>query len=297
MQPPGPEAVRAGPLRLGPYLVVRRLGGGAMGTLYLARDTRHGRECAVKTIALATVGDAADELRARFERESEAARRLHHPGIVTVFDRGEEPGLAWLAMEYLGGHDLTRHVAESGRLPLAQVVDIGIQLAQALAHAHSKGVVHRDIKPGNVVLDPTTGRVKLTDFGVARVADALRTQTGRVLGTPAYMSPEQIAGLALDGRSDLYALGVLLFHLLCASLPHEAQTLGELMRRIATQTAPNVRDLRPDVSEALAAVVAQLLAKRPDARPATADALAQALRAAGSNVKSSRTVPRHNSAD
>ena len=277
MRKPGPEAEPAPPLHLGPYAVLRRIGGGAMGALYLARDTRSGHERAVKTVALGAAGEAAAELRARFERESEAARRLRHPGIVTVFDRGEEQGQVWLAMEYLGGHDLTRHVTESGRLPLAQVIDIGLQLAQALAHAHAQGVVHRDIKPANVVLDPTTGRVTLTDFGVARVADALRTQTGRLLGTPAYMSPEQIAGLAVDGRADLYALGVLLYHLLCARLPYEAQTLGALMNRIATQRAPDLRDLRPDAPEALAAIVAQLLAKRPEARPADADALALAL--------------------
>ena len=277
MHKPVPEAGPAAPPRLGPYALMRRIGGGAMGALYLARDTRSGRERAVKTIALGAAGEAAAELRARFERESEAAGRLRHPGIVTVFDRGEDEGHAWLAMEYLGGHDLTRHVAESGRLPLAQVIDIGVQLALALAHAHGQGVVHRDIKPANVVLDPASGRVTLTDFGVARVADALRTQTGRVLGTPAYMSPEQIAGLAVDGRCDLYALGVLLFHLSCARLPHEAQTLGALMNLIATQDAPNLRDLRPDAPEALAALVARLLAKRPEARPADADTLAQAL--------------------
>jgi eukaryotic-like serine/threonine-protein kinase len=288
---------RSTPASLGPYAVERRIGGGAMGALYLARDTRSGSERVVKTLPLGQAGDAVDELRARFEREFEAAQRLRHPGIVAVFDRGEEQGLAWLAMEHLPGHDLTHHVTEAGRLALREIQEVGAQLAQALAYAHAQGVVHRDIKPANVLLDPTTGRARLTDFGVARVADTLRTRTGMVLGTPAYMSPEQIGGLPVDGRSDLYSLGALLYHLVCARLPHEAETLGALMNRIANQPAPDLRTLRPDVPDALAAIVAQALAKRPGERPADGEAMAQALRAVAPNVKFSRDVPRHNSAD
>ena len=268
-----------------------------MGAIYLAQDPLSGRRVALKTLTLDPGDESAADLRTRFAREADAAGRLRHPGIVAVLGHGEAPGLAWLAMEHLQGHDLERHVTAAGRLPLAQVVDIGAQLADALGYAHAQGVVHRDIKPANVMLDPATGCVKLADFGVARVADALRTRTGVVLGTPAYMSPEQIAGLAVDGRADLYSLGVLLFELICARLPHEAATLGALMDAIARRPAPDIRTLRPDLPDALAAVVAQALAKRPDRRPADGYAMVTALRAVAPNVKFSRTDPRHNSAD
>ena len=287
----------AAPERIGPYRIERRVGQGAMGAIYLAHDPLTGRRVALKTLTLDPGDDGSADLRTRFAREADAAGRLRHPGIVAVLGHGEVPGLAWLAMELLPGHDLGRHVTVAGRLPIEQVVDIGAQLAHALGYAHAQGVVHRDIKPANVVLDPASGRVKLADFGVARVADALRTRTGVVLGTPAYMSPEQIAGLPVDGRSDLYALGVLLFELLCARLPHEAGTLGALLDAIARRPAPDLRSLRPDVPDALAAVVAQALAKRPDERPADGDAMVTALRAIAPSVKFSRTVPRHNSAD
>ena len=285
------------PERIGPYRVVRRIGAGAMAALYLAEDPATGAAVAIKALALGQGDDTDAELRARFSREAAAAGRLRHPGVVAVLAHGEETGLAWLAMERLPGHDLTRHVTEAGRLPWPQVLEIGAKVAEALAYAHTQGVVHRDIKPANVVLDPARGRVKVTDFGVARVADALRTRTGVVLGTPAYMSPEQIAGLSVDGRSDLYALGVLLYQLLCARLPHEAGTLGELLRQIASRPAPDVRALRPDLPETLSGVIAQALAKQPAQRTTDGSQFAAALRAVAGSVKFSRTDPRHNAAD
>ena len=285
------------PERIGPYRIERRLGGGAMGEIYLARDPGSAVPVALKSMRLGAPGDDAAEWRERFQREAQAAARLRHPGIVAVLDSGESTGLAWLAMEYVAGADLSGAVLSRDRLALVIVLDIGAQVADALGYAHRQGVVHRDVKPANVIFDPVAGVAKLTDFGIARIADASRTRTGVILGTPAYMAPEQIAGLAVDGRADLYALGALLFQLLCARLPHEASTLGGLLTQIARQAAPDVRSLRPELPEALARIVAQALAKRPDERPASGDAMAQALREVALSVNSSRTEPRHNSGD
>lgn len=281
----------------GPYALVSVLSRGPAATLYLARDTRSGLPAAVKMLAPQAAGELADEIGERFAREAGAARRLAHPGIVALLDQGVERGRAWIAMELLPGHDLARHTGAAQRLPPGEVLEIAIQLAQALAHAHRRGVVHRDLKPSNVIYDPATGRARLTDFGIARVADASRTRTGVVLGTPAYMSPEQIAGLAVDGRSDLYALGVLLFELLCSRPPFQAPTLGALMQAVAREPAPALRSLRPELPEALEALVARLLAKRPGERPADGGEVALALRAAASSVTYSRADPMHNSGD
>ena len=281
MQPSAPTVGPTLPARVGPYAIERLIGRGAAGTVYLARDARSGRELAVKTLVLGADAQALADQRLRFEREALAVRRLAHPGIVELVASGEEAGLAWVAMEHAPGEDLTRAVTVQGRLGLPAVLAIGAQLAEALAHAHRHGVVHRDLKPGNVIYDAATGRARLTDFGIARIADGSRTRTGVVLGTPAYMAPEQIAGLAVDGRADLYALGVLLFELLAARLPFEAPTLGVLMQRIAREPAPDLRALRPELPGALAAAVAQSLAKRPVDRPVDGDAMARALRAIG----------------
>ncbi len=270
-----------------------------MGAVYLASDPRTGRPLAIKTLALGREfhGPELAEARLRFTREAEAAGRLMHPGIVAILDCGEEQGLAWIAMEHLPGHDLTRHVTPANLLPVTEVLGLVRQVAEALAYAHAQGVMHRDVKPANVLLDPGTGVVKLTDFGIARIADSIRTRTGMVLGTPSYMSPEQIAGQQADGRSDLYALGVMLFQLLCARLPHEAHSLGALLNQIANQRAPDVRELRPDLPEALANLVARALEKQPALRPADGRQFALELRTVTSDVKFSRTDPRHNPDD
>lgn len=267
------------PRRLGRYAIEGRIERGAMGHLLYGRDTASGVAVAVKVLVPAA-GDptAVDELRQRFVRESLVLRRLAHPGIVRFLDAGEDFGLAWLAMELAPGHDLGRHVAAGALLLPRSVVDIGSQLAAALAHAHRQGVVHRDLKPSNVIYDATTGITRLTDFGIARLANAGSTRTGVVLGTLSYMAPEQLAGGPVDERTDLYALGVTLFQLLTGRLPHEADSMGELMRRIAQQPAPGLRDLRPDLPEALAALVAGLLDKAPARRPADGRLVAAALR-------------------
>jgi len=254
--------------RLGRYQLDRELGRGAMGRVYLAHDTETGQEVAVKTLALVREfdGHALQEARQRFHREAEAASRLHHADIVQVLRTGEEHGIAYIAMERLTGHDLTQHLRAGSLLPMATVVAIGTRIASALAHAHALGVIHRDIKPANVMIDLARGQVKVTDFGIARVSGASRTRTGLILGSPSYMSPEQIAGRQADGRSDLYSLGVLMFHMLTGELPLSGHTMTELMGAIANTPAPDVRSLRPSVPEALADVLGILLDKRAELR-------------------------------
>ena len=257
------DAPRAGKT-LGRYVIERQIGKGAMGAVYLASDPKIGRAVAIKTLALSRDFEGPDLIaaRERFFREAELAGRLKHPDIVTIFDADESDGLAYIAMEYLTGCDLLRYTHASKLLPVPQVLRLVARVAEALAHAHSLGVVHRDIKPANVMVDITAGIVKVTDFGIAQVCDAARTRTGIVMGSPLYMSPEQLSGERLDGRSDLYSLGVMLYQLLTARLPHESSSMGTLLRQIAQEAASDVRSIRPDLPGALADVVALALQKR-----------------------------------
>ncbi len=264
---------------LGRYRLERQLGRGAMGTVYLGHDPQLGRRVAIKTMALGRefAGSELTEARARFFREAEMAGRLQHPDIVTIFDASEDQGLAFIAMEYVDGHDLLRHTLPGRLLPVPVVLRTVARVARALAHAHTQGVVHRDVKPANVMVDPATDTVKVTDFGIARITDACRTRTGLVLGTPSFMSPEQMAGRRIDGRTDLYSLGVMLFQLLTGALPHRSESMAELMRCIVNDTAPDVRTLRPELPEALANVVALALEKRVELRYADGGQLADDL--------------------
>jgi hypothetical protein len=307
---------------LGRYRIDRQLGRGSMGAVYLGHDPKIGRQVAIKTMALSQEFDGAElaEARARFFREAETAGRLQHRDIVTIFDAGEDQDLAYIAMEFLKGHDLQRYTRAAQLLPVPVVLRTVARVAEALAYAHSQGVVHRDIKPANVMIEPQTDCVKVTDFGIARITDASRTRTGMVLGTPSYMSPEQMAGRRVEGRSDLYSLGVMLFQLLTGRLPHQAESMAKLMYQIANDNAPDLRSLRPDLPEALANVVALALEKRPEVRYADGRQLASDLRAIAAafepataavspaaeagppesdgfaaTVKFSRTDPRHNS--
>ncbi len=276
---PEPPALRPDRATLGRYRIERELGRGAMGTVYLGHDPQIGRAVAIKTMALSREfeGSELTEARARFFREAEMAGRLRHPDIVTIFDASEDQGLAFIAMEFVDGHDLLRHTLPGRLLPVPVVLATLARVAHALAHAHREGVVHRDVKPANVMINPVTGAVKVTDFGIARIADACRTRTGLVLGTPSFMSPEQMAGRRVDGRSDLYSLGVMLFQLLTGALPHASDSMADLMHRIVNDTAPDVRTLRPELPEALANVVALALEKRVDVRYADGRQLADDL--------------------
>lgn len=293
--------------KLGRYGIERELGKGAMGVVYLGRDPKIGRVVALKTMALGSEfeGAALIDARTRFFREAETAGRLQHPNIVTIFDAGEEHGLAYIAMEFLRGADLASACSESALLPVPVVLSIAARVADALAYAHAHQVVHRDIKPANIMYDAATDNVKVTDFGIARITDSSRTRTGLVLGTPSFMSPEQLAGKKVDGRSDLYALGVTLFQLLSGRLPLRGASMNELMRLIATVEPPDIRQLRPDLPASVAQVVAKALRKRPEDRYQTGQQLATDLRSACAAIggtgpvvyDSARDVTGHEMAD
>ncbi len=273
---------------LGRYRIDKELGKGAMGVVYLGRDPKIGRMVAIKTLALGQEfeGDALVDARARFFREAETAGRLQHPHIVTIFDAGEEHDLAYIAMELIQGADLTPYCSKHQLLPVPLVLSIAARVANALDYAHAHNVVHRDIKPANIMFDPATDLLKVTDFGIARITDSSKTRTGLVLGTPSFMSPEQLSGKKVDGRSDLYSLGVTLFQLLTGSLPLRGESMMELMHKIASVEPPDVRQLRPELSPAVARVVALALQKRPEARYQTGQQFLRDLQEAASGSAS-----------
>lgn len=261
---------------LGRYQIEKELGKGSMGAVYLGKDPKIGRVVAIKTMALGQefASEDLDDARARFFREAETAGRLQHQNIVTIFDAGEEHDLAYIAMEFLQGRDLVDHCKRNNLLPIHVVVSIGERVARALAYAHQHHVVHRDIKPANIMYDSHSDTVKVTDFGIARITDSSRTKTGLVLGTPSFMSPEQLAGKTIDGRSDLYSLGAMLFQLLTGELPFRGDSLAELMYKIANEQAQDVRSIRPEISPAIATIVARSMCKQVQERYATGDAMA-----------------------
>ncbi len=265
---------------LGRYQVDKELGKGAMGVVYLGKDPKIGRVVAIKTMALSQefAGDELVDARERFFREAETAGRLQHQNIVTIFDAGEEHDLAYIAMEFLKGKDLADHCKGDQLLPVPVVLSIVARVAEALAYAHKQHVVHRDIKPANIMYEAESDTVKVTDFGIARITDSSKTKTGLVLGTPSFMSPEQLAGKKVDGRSDLYSLGVMLFQMLAGVLPFRGDSMSELMFKIANEEAPDIRVIRPELPQALADVVALSLSKRPETRFQTGDQFAADLR-------------------
>ena len=265
---------------LGRYQVEREIGRGAMGMVYLGRDPRINRTVAIKTMALSQEFDEEQlaDVKARFFREAETAGRLDHPNIVTVYDVGEEQELAYIAMDYLRGKPLSAWCRFENLLPAEKVFDIIIKVAEALDYAHQQQVVHRDIKPANIIYDETTGIVKVTDFGVACLVDSSKTKTGTVLGSPSYMSPEQLAGKKVDGRSDLFSLGVTFFQLLTGELPFVADSLASLMYKITNEKHVDVRVLRPDLPECVSTIVNRALYKDLDKRVQSGHHLANALR-------------------
>ena len=268
-----PESAAA----FGDYRLVRVLGEGTSATVHLAQDLRSGGWVALKILRAAGSPEWRLDARQRFEREAALVKRLQHPHIVTLHAVGETEDRLWLAMEAVPGCSLERYTHGQQLLPPAVVARIGERMALALAHAHGQGVVHRDIKPSNAILDQASDQLKLTDFGTARLLDKADTATGLLLGSPAYMAPELLAGQPADAASDLYALGVLLFELLAGRRPHESASMGELLRQVAAESSPDVRSLRPAVPAALACAVARLLDKRPAGRPPSGAAAAAEL--------------------
>ena len=263
--------------RVAGWRLQRLIGQGTQSTVFLAtRDAGAGEEvAALKLVDLTGADDAA---RAAFLANAATARRLQHPGIVAVLDAGVEGPLGWLAMEPVPGGALVRYTEPRRLLPEPLALRVAEALAAALAHAHRLGVVHRDLKPANVLVHWPGDIVKLADFGLARESGATPTATGLMLGSPGYMAPELLAGSLPTPASDFYALGATLFQLLAGRLPHEADSLGELLRRVAAEPAPDLRTLRPELPAPLAALVGQLLDKRAARRPSDGDALARSLR-------------------
>jgi eukaryotic-like serine/threonine-protein kinase len=266
---------------LGRYQVDKELGKGAMGVVYLGKDPKIGRVVAIKTMALSQEfeGEELEDARQRFFREAETAGRLQHQNIVTIFDAGEEHDLAYIAMEFLKGRDLVEYCKGGSLLPVPTVLSIVARVAEALDYAHRQNVVHRDIKPANIMYELQSDTVKVTDFGIARITDSSKTKTGLVLGTPSFMSPEQLAGKKVDGRSDLYSLGVMLFQLLTGVLPFRGDSMAELMYKIANDAAPDIRVIRKELPAGLGLVVALALRKQPEARFQTGLQFAAELRA------------------
>lgn len=276
---PRPEALAVGTM-LGTVQVQSAVARGATATLYGGIDLATQAPVAVKVLCPVGNPDETAQARACFLRDAENASRLAHPNIVRVFGGGQVRGVAFLVMEWLPGSDLTRWTQPSRLLPDAAVLAIAADLADALAHAHRHGVVHRDVKPANAIYDPATQHVVLTDFGLARQPDAQASRSGVMLGSPHYMAPELLAGRSADARSDLYALGALLFELLAGRPPFEAATMGALLRAVASEPPPRLQDLRGGApgADALDELLVPLLAKDPDERPADARAWANQAR-------------------
>jgi CHASE2 domain-containing sensor protein/tRNA A-37 threonylcarbamoyl transferase component Bud32 len=268
--------------KFGRFEVQKELGKGAMGVVYLGKDPKIGREVAIKTMALAQEFEAEElaEVKERFFREAETAGRLSHPNIVTIYDTGEEHDFCYIAMELLKGGDLAPYVKGANLLPMDKAVSVVARAADALGYAHKQGVVHRDIKPANMMYHADTDMLKLTDFGIARLTDSSKTKTGMVLGTPSYMSPEQLAGRKIEGRSDLFSLAVSLYQLLSGKLPFEGESMAQLMYKIANEPPTDILSVNPKVPHGLVAFLDKALAKNPDERYQSGEEFAAALRAA-----------------
>ncbi|MSO23809.1 MAG: PEGA domain-containing protein [Acidobacteria bacterium] len=264
--------------KLGRYEIIEELGRGAMGVIYKARDPVIGRYVAVKTIRLGDFTDSAHvaELHSRLMREAQSAGVLSHPNIITVFDVGEEAGLAYFAMELVEGVTLEHIIEGEPRLDESNIVAIARQTADALGFAHQRGIVHRDIKPANIMLTQD-GRVKVADFGIAKVGSSKMTQTGMLLGSPSYMAPEHFLGQPLDGRSDIFALGIVLYELITGQPPFTAENLGTLSYKIVHEDPLPPVKLKPGMNPRLNVLVLRALARDPAARFQTAEEMCAAL--------------------
>lgn len=273
---PAPES--ASPMavgtRVGGHLLVRSLGKGGLGEVYEARAP-DGARVALKVFRLRD--DEQGLLATAFVREATLGQRLSHPDIVKVFASGTDGPHVYLVMEFVDGHDLRMHTQRGQLLPLPTALLVIERVCGALAAAHRQHVIHRDVKPGNVLVNLDHDVVKLSDFGLARLGEAFISRTGLIAGTPGYMSPEQLADVEVSPRSDLFSVGVLLFELLTGRLPFEASSLGALLQQVATQPAPRLSAYRHGLPAALVGLVDELLRKNPADRPPSAEAVADRL--------------------
>ncbi|THB78201.1 MAG: CHASE2 domain-containing protein [Desulfobacteraceae bacterium] len=270
------------PTVLGRYEILKELGRGAMGVVYQGKDPRINRITAIKTVRFDQEYDPgeAKTAKAAFFREAESAGTLSHPNIVTIYDAGEDQGLAYIAMEYLEGEELTKYTRKDALLPMRKVIDAAADIADALDFAHEKGIVHRDIKPANIML-LRNGTVKITDFGIARITATSQTRTGIIKGTPLCMSPEQITGQKVDGRSDIFSLGVMLFQCLTGERPFSDDNPVALMHKILNDPHPDPRKINPRIYKPLSAIINKALEKEPADRYPKAKDMAAHLRKLG----------------
>jgi len=278
---PGGPGVGEGAERIGRYEILEELGRGAMGAVYKARDPQIGRTVAVKVVLTANLSPAEmDEYKQRFYREAQAAGQMSHPNIVTIHDIAEDAsGHPYLVMEFIEGTTLDRLLFPgSERLSLNHSLDIGIHMASALDYAHARGVIHRDIKPANILIT-TDGRAKLTDFGIAKLAGSQLTQVGQVMGTPAFMSPEQFTGAAVDSRTDIFSLGGVLYWVLTGEKPFPGDTITAIIFKMLHSNPVPARQLNPALPAEIEPILARCLTKSPDERYQKAEELAADLEA------------------
>src|SRR5580692_6085764 len=270
------------PTKIGRYEILEELGHGAMGTVYRAKDPAMDRIVALKTIiSLVLASEQGSEFRERFYREARASGRLAHPGIVAVFDVGEHEGLPFLVMEFVSGRTLADAAKQGERFTLDRISELGQQLAEALGHAHRAGVVHRDIKPANILLTSREvygiERPKITDFGIAKLAAGQITSSGQMLGTPAFMPPEQFTGAPIDGRADLFSLGVILYWMSTGEQPFPGETMTSVSYKVVHVEPIPPTKLNPSIPLKLEGIILKCLAKNPDERYQTGEDLARDL--------------------
>jgi serine/threonine-protein kinase len=263
----------------GRYTIEKELGRGAMGVVYLSKDPKINRKVAIKTLDYSQFSVAElKDVKARFFREAEAAGRLSHHNIVTVYDMGEEEDFAFIAMDYVTGFPLSKYLKPGKLLPVDEVYRVIKTVAEALDYAHRQKIVHRDIKPGNIMYNPKSKQLKITDFGIARITDSVKTRTGSFLGSPSYMAPEQITGSKVDGRADIYSLGVSFYQLLTGQLPFNADNLGNLAYKIANQKHKPIKELRSDLPASATRIINKALQKEPGNRFATGMGMAKSIK-------------------
>ncbi len=264
---------------LGRYEIEREIGRGAMGVVYLGKDPKISRTVAIKTLSYQAFDPSElSDLKSRFFREAEAAGRLSHPAIVTVYDVGEEADLAFIAMDYAHGRPLSDFGKPDRLLPLNTVLTIMARVADALGYAHGQNIIHRDIKPGNIIYNPDNGDIKITDFGIAKISDDSRTRTGSVMGSPLYMSPEQLKGQKVTGASDTYSLGITLYKLVSGQTPFQGDTLAALTYQILNKRPRSVREFNKDLPNGVVRLINKAIQREPDKRFANAATMAEALR-------------------